>query len=65
MMISFMLRIRATRKFAGKILKKYRNLKILAESDEAGIYIVGTTDDRQLFVTGHSEYDPLHFEKRI
>ena len=35
----------------------------MAESDEAGIYIVGTTDDRQLFVTGHSEYDPLTLKK--
>ncbi len=34
-------------------------IKILAESPEAGIYIVATKDDRQVFVTGHSEYDPL------
>jgi len=34
-------------------------LQILAESDEAGIYIVGTKDGRHLFITGHSEYDPL------
>lgn len=34
-------------------------LDILAESDEAGIYIVSTHDGKQVFVTGHSEYDPL------
>ena len=34
-------------------------LKILAESAEAGIYIVASHDGRQVFVTGHSEYDPL------
>ncbi len=40
-------------------LEKVGDLRILAESDEAGIYIVGTRDGRHLFVTGHSEYDPL------
>jgi homoserine O-succinyltransferase len=34
-------------------------LQILAESDDAGVYIVGTKDGRHIFVTGHSEYDPL------
>lgn len=33
-------------------------LKILAESDEAGVYAVSTNEGRQLFITGHSEYDP-------
>ena len=32
---------------------------ILAESDEAGIYIVASKDRRQFYITGHSEYDPL------
>jgi len=32
-------------------------LKILASSDEAGVYIVSTEKGRQIFVTGHSEYD--------
>src|SRR5690242_10550417 len=30
-------------------------LMILAESDEAGLYILGTKDGRHLFITGHSE----------
>jgi homoserine O-succinyltransferase len=33
-------------------------LVLLAESDEAGVYLVQSTDRRQVFVTGHSEYDP-------
>ena len=33
-------------------------LKILAESDEAGVYAISTNEGRQLFITGHSEYDP-------
>lgn len=32
-------------------------LRLLAESDEAGAYIVISADRRQIFVTGHSEYD--------
>lgn len=35
------------------------DLQILAESEEAGIYLVATHDGRQIFVTGHSEYDPF------
>ncbi len=33
-------------------------LKILASSDEAGVYAIATKEGRQIFVTGHSEYDP-------
>lgn len=33
-------------------------LKILASSEEAGVYIVMNKEGRQIFVTGHSEYDP-------
>ncbi len=40
-------------------LEKVPNLQILAESEKAGVYIVGTKDGRHLFITGHSEYDPL------
>lgn len=32
-------------------------LKILAESPEAGIYAISTRGGRQIFITGHSEYD--------
>jgi len=34
-------------------------LQILAESDEAGVYLLGTKDGRHIFATGHSEYDPF------
>lgn len=40
-------------------IEKIPDLQILAESDDAGVYIVGTKDGRHLFITGHSEYDPL------
>jgi len=39
-------------------IEKIKELEILAESEEAGIYMVGTKDGKQIFVTGHSEYDP-------
>ena len=32
-------------------------LKVLAESDEAGVYLCMSEDGKQIFVTGHSEYD--------
>lgn len=35
------------------------DLEILSESPRAGVYIVARRDGRQIFVTGHSEYDPL------
>lgn len=40
-------------------VEKQPDLEILSESDEAGIYIVISKDGRQVFVTGHSEYDTL------
>ena len=38
-------------------IKKIKGLEILAESDEAGVYIVFTKGGRKIFVMGHSEYD--------
>lgn len=38
-------------------IKKVKELEILAESEEAGVYIVFTKGGRQIFVMGHSEYD--------
>jgi homoserine O-succinyltransferase len=40
-------------------IEPIEHLEILSESEEAGIYIVASKDGRQIFVTGHSEYDPL------
>lgn len=39
-------------------IEKVPELKILASSEEAGVYAVMTKNGRQIFVTGHSEYDP-------
>lgn len=39
------------------------NLEILAESEEAGLYIVATKDLKQIFITGHSEYDPYTLDE--
>ena len=33
-------------------------IRILAESEEAGLYAMATQYGRQVFITGHSEYDP-------
>ena len=38
-------------------------LKIAAASDEAGIYAVFTAGGRQVFLTGHAEYDPLTLKR--
>lgn len=35
------------------------DLLIVSESEDSGVYIVIAKDGRQIFVTGHSEYDPL------
>ncbi|HSV86011.1 MAG TPA: homoserine O-succinyltransferase [Levilinea sp.] len=40
-------------------LERIEELEILVESDEAGLYIAGSSDGRQIYVTGHSEYDAL------
>jgi homoserine O-succinyltransferase len=40
-------------------IRKIKELEILADSDEAGIYLVASKDLKRIFVTGHSEYDPL------
>jgi len=38
-------------------IEKVDNLEILAESEEAGVYIVASKNERQIFITGHPEYD--------
>lgn len=39
-------------------IEKVSGLKIIASSEEAGVYAVMSKEGRQIFVTGHSEYDP-------
>jgi len=43
-------------------VEKVKELKILASSPEAGIYAMATEGGRQVFITGHSEYDPRTLE---
>ena len=38
-------------------------LRILASSEEAGVYAIATRNGRQIFITGHSEYDALTLER--
>lgn len=38
-------------------IKKCPELKILSTSKEAGVYAVATNGGKQIFITGHSEYD--------
>lgn len=38
-------------------IEKVKELEILSESEESGVYIVSSIDGKQIFVMGHSEYD--------
>ena len=38
-------------------LKKVEGLKLLAASEEAGIFAISTENGKQIFITGHPEYD--------
>ena len=40
-------------------IEKHPDLQILAESEDAGVYIVSDKIGRNLYITGHSEYDPF------
>lgn len=40
-----------------KDVEKVKELEILSESDDAGVFIVSTSDYRKVFITGHLEYD--------
>jgi homoserine O-succinyltransferase len=40
-------------------LERVPDLRVLADSEVAGVYLACTRDGRRVFVTGHSEYDPL------
>ncbi len=44
-------------------VERVPQLKILASSEEAGIYAMATDQGRQVFITGHSEYDADTLEK--
>ncbi|HUC92518.1 MAG TPA: homoserine O-succinyltransferase [Paenibacillus sp.] len=40
-------------------IDKVDSLEVLSESPDSGVYLVASKDGKQIFVTGHSEYDPL------
>ncbi|MGF1804529.1 homoserine O-succinyltransferase [Aliivibrio sifiae] len=50
--------------FSADYLNEHTNLDILATSEQAGVYLAATKDKRNVFVTGHPEYDSftLHNE---
>ena len=44
-------------------IDKIDELEILSQSEKSGIYIVAGKNGRQIFITGHSEYDSLTLKK--
>lgn len=44
-------------------VEKKKELTILAESDEAGLFIILAQEGKQIFVLGHPEYDRLTLDK--
>ena len=50
-------------------IKKHKEIEILSESETSGVHIVASKDGKQIFVTGHSEYDPdtlkIEFERDV
>lgn len=44
-------------KVEAKDILKHKELEILSESEDAGVFIVSTKDNRKIFITGHLEYD--------
>ena len=38
-------------------IENVKDVEILSESDKAGVFIVSSTDNRKVFITGHLEYD--------
>ena len=44
-------------------IERVPELRILASSEEAGVYALMTKNGRQIFITGHSEYDPQTLNK--
>ncbi len=44
-------------------IEKITEIELIAESEKAGAYLVVSKDGKQIFVTGHSEYDPLTLKR--
>ena len=45
--------------FRAEDIAKVDDVEIIAQSEEAGVYLVASKDGRRVFVSGHCEYDPL------
>lgn len=45
--------------FSREDIENCPDLKILSSSEEAGVYAISTDEGRQIFISGHSEYDAL------
>ncbi|UHA72340.1 homoserine O-acetyltransferase MetA [Paenibacillus sp. 481] len=43
--------------FRQEDIDKVAELEVLSASEESGVYLVASRDGKQIFVTGHSEYD--------
>ncbi|MBN2510324.1 MAG: homoserine O-succinyltransferase [Spirochaetales bacterium] len=46
-------------------VKKHKDLVLVSDSADAGVYIVMDKSGRNIFVTGHSEYDPLTLDEEF
>ena len=46
-----------------KDIQKHSELRILSSSKDAGVHVVSTKNGKQIFVTGHSEYDADTLQK--
>ena len=44
-------------------IEKVNDIELIAESEKAGAYLAVSKDGKQIFVTGHSEYDPLTLKR--
>lgn len=44
-------------------IEREEKINILASSEEAGVFAMSTKHGKQIFITGHAEYDPLTLNK--
>jgi len=47
------------------LYREVHALEVLAESEQAGVYVAASTDKRMVFVTGHPEYDPATLDQEF
>ena len=44
-------------------IESHPDLTVLARSDEAGIFVTAANNGREIFISGHPEYDPCTLER--